>query len=212
LKTLLQRYSEAVLDGFDLIIRQTDLLGKAGALLTEAKVNGGRFLLYDRGFDMSLDTWTRGSNPCDNHIYRYSRREFQDGDCLILGSYWADDPDDLTVAQELRAKNNTGLITISPHKKPPEQRTDKLLHETADVAIDNGTDNQAGAFTVEGIDGAILPYVRDINLTINQAIVAEYIQQMVEKGRPPTQFYMVHFPYFREIQDIMNERIKKYGY
>lgn len=212
MKTLLQRYSDAVLGGFDLITRQTDLLRKAGALLTEAKMNGGRFLLYDRGFDMSLDTWTRGSNPCDNHIYRYSAREFRDGDCLILGSYLADDPDDLTVASELRGKNDTQLITISPHRKPSKPRTDMLLHETADVAIDNGTDNQAGAFNVEGIDGDILPYVRDINLTINQAIVAEYIQQMVEKGRPPTQFYMVHFPYFRDIQDIMNKRVKKYGY
>jgi len=211
-KSLLQRYSEAVFDGFETILNQIDPIRKAGAMLAEAKIAGGRWVLYDRGYAMSLDTSTRGSNPFDNRMYRMNTNEFEDGDCLVLGSYCADDPEDIAVVKELRKKNNTRLITISPHKKPENPRTETLLHTLADRAIDNGTDNRGGAFDVRGIMGGILPCARDINLTINQAIVAEYIQNMVESGRSPSQFYMVHFPYFKEIQEVMNKRVEKLGY
>ncbi len=222
MKTLYKRYFDAVLDGFEVIRKQTDLIRSAGTMLAEAKIAGGRWVLYDFGYAMALDTWTRGSNPCDNYLFIFNTKrfasshlaakEFQDGDCLVLGSYRADEPEELVIVSELKKKNNTRLITISPHRKPEEPRTDILLHEQADVAIDNGADNGGGNFKVPGVDSGILSYARDINLTISQAIIAEYIQNMVDAGCPPTQFYMVHFPYFREIQDIMWKRIKKYGY
>ncbi|MFC1606518.1 hypothetical protein ACFL47_00990 [Candidatus Latescibacterota bacterium] len=212
MKSLRQQYSEAVMDGFDTIVIQMDRIRKAGLMLAESKCSGGRWMMYDRGYAMSLDTWTRGSNPCDNHIYRRNKKEFLDGDCLILGSYAADDPDDITVVEELRAKFSTRLITISPHRRPNNPRTAALLHTLADVAIDNGTDNFAGALEIEGVSGRILPHAREINLSLIQSIAAEYMQNMIDRGNPPTQFYMVHFPFFSDIQALMNQRIKKYGY
>ncbi|MBT4484616.1 MAG: hypothetical protein HOC71_13175 [Candidatus Latescibacteria bacterium] len=212
MQSLLMRYQKAVFSGFETILEQIDLIIKAGRLIADTKTTGGRWMLYDRGYALSLDTWTRGSNPCDNHIYRYSKKSFKHGDCLVLGSYSADNPDDVSVVGELREKSNTNLITICPHKIPDNPRSDRLLYTFADVAIDNGTDNHAGAFDVPSIIGGILPYARDINLIILQAVAAEYMQTMISYGKPPTQFYMVHFPYFREIQELMNQRKEKYGY
>ena len=212
MQPLLKRYQQAVLDGFETILGQTDIIRQAGALLAEAKIAGGRWMLYDRGYALSLDTMTRGSNPCDNHIYRYSVKTFQDGDCLVLGSYFADDEDDAAVVSELREKSETKLITISPHKAPENPRTGRLLHTLADTAVDNGTDNRAGAFDIQGVNGGLMPYARDFNLVILQAVAAEYMQAMIARGKPPTQFYMVHFPIFTEIQTLMNKRIETYGY
>lgn len=219
--TMFERYWNAVQGGFEVMLKQIDLIRKAGAILAGAKIAGGRWVMYDRGWAMSLDTWTRGSNPCHNYLYRNERfgigsrlvaGEFQDNDCLVLGSYWPDVPDEIEMVRTLRERSGTRLITISPHETPVEPRTDVLLHEVADVAIDNGAGSDGGLFEVEGVDRGILSYARDVNLTINQAIVAEYIQTMVEAGRPPTQFYLVHYPYFAEIQDVMWKRIDTYGY
>ena len=212
MQSLLQRYQTAVLKAFENVLNQTAIIRKAGLLLADAKNAGGRWMLYDRGYAMSLDTWTRGSNPCDNHIYRYSVKTFQDGDCLVLGSYFADDDDDAAIVSELKEKSGTKLITISPHKAPENPRIGRLLHTLADVAVDNGTDNRAGAFDVKGVNGGLLPYARNINLVILQAVAAEYMQAMIERGKPPTQFYMVHFPHFSEIQTLMNKRKETYGY
>jgi uncharacterized phosphosugar-binding protein len=221
MKSFYDTYFDTVMNGFSVILKQTELIRKAGAMLAKAKIAGGKWVLYDFGYAMSLDTWTRGSNPCHNYIFkskRYSATElpspqdFKPGDCLILGSYRSDDPDDFAVVQKLREAKNTKLITISPHKKSMNPRTEVPLYKLADIAIDNGSENGGGNFNFSGVNGGILSYARDINLTINQAIIAEYIQCMVEAGCPPTQFYMVHFPYFKEIQDIMWKRIKKYGY
>ena len=212
MQTLQKRYQTAILSGFETVLKQIYLIRKAGELLADAKTAGGRWILYDRGYALSLDTWTRGSNPCDNHIYRYSVKTFQDGDCLVLGSYFADDEDDAAVVNELREKSETKLITISPHKTPGNPRTGRLLHTLADVAVDNGTDNRAGAFDIQGVNGGLMPYARDINLVILQAVAAEYMQAMIARGKPPTQFYLVHFPNFKEIQTLMNKRKETYGY
>lgn len=221
---LYEKYTEFVENGFDCILNQFGLIEKAGLELAERKVKGWRYSFYDKGYAMSLDTWTRGSNPCDNYIYKFTAREyikgsgravmleFEDNDTLIMGSFFADDPEDIAVAEDLKKKKNTFLITITPHKKPDKQRTSKLLHEYADIAIDNSGDNTGGAFSIKGVLKPILPASREITLAINQAIAAEYTRRMVEKGCPPTQFYMVNYPLWREIQDIMDKRIAKYGY
>ena len=212
MKTLKDRYYDAVFDALKQVRKQIDLIRKAGAMLTSAKYNGGRLLVYDLNFALSLDCWTRGSGLYDIHIYRYSKREFQDGDSLILGSYRADDKDDISIVRELRAKSNTCLVTISPHILASKSPGGTLLHELSDVAIDNGLGDWSGTFDVKGISGRVLPIAREINFCINWAIQCEYIQGMIERGCPPTLFYLVHFPYFREYDAIFKKRVAKYGY
>ena len=210
--SLQQRYTTSLLKGLDAIGNRMNLIREAGAMLVEAKTSGGRILVYDRGIALSLDCWTRGSGLYDIHIYRYSRKEFQDGDALILASYSPGDPDDFRVARELRARKNTRLITISPHDLRGKPQPDPFLHTLADVALDNGCGGEAGAFDVRGVAGKILPVAREINFTINWAVQCEYIQGMIDAGRPPTLFYLVHFPCFKEIDEVMKKRVEKYGY
>ncbi len=212
MNSLRQQYTTSLLKGLDAIGDRMDLIRRAGAMIVQAKLAGGRLLVYDRGIALSLDCWTRGSGLYDIHIYRYSRKEFQDGDALILASYAPDDPDDISVARELRARKNTRLVTISPHKRRGEPKSDAFLHTLADTAIDNGCGGDAGAFSVPGIEGKILPVAREINFTINWAVQCEYIQGMIESGKPPTLFYLVHFPYFKEMDEVMKKRMNTYGY
>jgi len=212
LKTLQERYSKTLVNRLESIRRLLPDIRKAGALLAEAKIAGGRLLVYDRGFAMSLDCWTRGSGLYDIHIYRRSRKEFRDGDALILGSYFAGDPDDIEVARELRSRERTRLVTISPHVRKSSARGDSLLHELADVALDNGCGDDGGMFEVQGVDGRALPIAREVNFTINWAVQCEYIQNMIDHGRPPTLFYLVHFPFFKEMDQVMRKRMETYGY
>lgn len=212
MKSLRQRYTKTLLEGLDAIRNRMDLIRKAGTMLVQAKTAGGRLLVYDRNIAMSLDCWTRGSGLYDIHIYGYSKKEFQDGDALILGSYAADDPDDIRVVSELRTRANTRLVTISPHERRGKPKSDTFLHTLADIAIDNGCGGEAGVFEAPGITGKILPVAREINFTINWAVQCEYIQGMIDAGRPPTLFYLVHFPYFKEMDEVMKKRMEKYGY
>ena len=94
-----------------------------------------------------------------------------------MGSYFCDDPDDLAITSELRAVADTKLVTVSPHQRPESTLSDVLLHEKADVAIDTDSAQGGGPFTVRGVSSPILPYARDIMLTVNQAIVAEFIEK-----------------------------------
>lgn len=210
--TLRKRYEERLKGALRGIRGRMDVIRTAGELLVEAKIAGGRILVYDRGVAMSLDCWTRASGLYDIHIYRYSVNEFQDGDALILGSYAVGDPDDLTVARELRARANTRLVTISPHAKLPNPRSGTALYTLADTAIDNGCGGRAGMFDLPGVGGGILPIAREINFTINWAVQCEYIQGMIDRGRPPTLFYPVHFPLFKEMSEIMKKRVTTCGY
>lgn len=212
MKTLQERYTDTLLRRLDAIPRNGSLIRKAGAMLVDARIAGGRLLVYDRTIAMSLDCWTRGSGLYDIHIYGYSRKEFQDGDSLILGSYRADDPDDIAVARDLRSRRNTRLVTIAPHRRDGEPRSDTLLHTLADVALDNGCGDRAGAFEVKGMEGPVLPMAREINFTINWAVQSEYIQGMIDRGCPPTLFYLVHFPFFMEMDAVMKKRMERYGY
>jgi uncharacterized phosphosugar-binding protein len=212
MKTLRIQYEERLREELRGIRSRMDVIRKAGALLIEAKIAGGRLLVYDRGFAMSLDCWTRGSGLYDISIYRYGVKEFLDGDALILGSYAAADPDDLAIARELRARANTRLVTISPRERSGGRHSGAPLSSLADAAIDNGCGDRAGAFEIPGVEGGILPIAREMNFTINWAVQCEYIQGMIEKGRPPTLFYLVHFPYFKEMDAIMKKRMTTYGY
>ncbi len=130
MKSLKDRYYDALLDALKGVRKQIDLIRKAGAMLTSAKCNGGRLLVYDLNFAMSLDCWTRGSGLYDIHIYRYSRKEFQDGDSLILGSYKADDKDDISIVHELRAKYYVryvdDFILLNKDKKELEEWQSKI--------------------------------------------------------------------------------------
>jgi uncharacterized phosphosugar-binding protein len=210
--TLRQRYESRLRSALEGIRGRMGEIRKAGALLVEAKIAGGRLLVYDRGVAMSLDCWTRGSGLYDIGIYRYSVKEFRDGDALILGSYDSADPDDLTVSRELRARANTRLVTISPHVKSKKTGAAASASSLADVAIDNGCGDRGGMFEVPGIQGEVLPIAREINFTINWAVQCEYIQGMIDSGRPPTLFYLVHFPFFKEMDGVMKNRVAKYGY
>ncbi len=212
MKNLRERYTDKLLHRLEGIKKRMPLIRKAGAMLVEAKASGGRLLVYDRTVAMSLDCWTRGSGLYDIHIYRYSRKEFRDGDALILGSYAADDPDDLLVARELRAFRKTRLVTICPHRRSGEPRSETLLHTLADVAVDNGCGGDAGMFEAKGVSHPVLPIAREVNFTINWAIQCEYIQGMVDRGFPPTLFYLVHFPFFQEMDAVMKKRMERYGY
>ena len=78
-KKLRERYESAVFGGFDTILDQLDAIRRAGKLLAEAKIAGGRWVLYDRGYAMSLDTSTRGSNPFANRMYRRQINTFEPG-------------------------------------------------------------------------------------------------------------------------------------
>jgi uncharacterized phosphosugar-binding protein len=129
-----------------------------------------------------------------------------------MGSYFSDDPGDIEIARAVKQRANTTLVTISPHRRPSSPRTDVLLHTFADIAIDTGATNGGGSFAVKGLTNPILPHARELILTINQAIVAGFIENMVRAGKPPTQFYMVHFPCFTEIQKVMDNRVKTLGY
>ncbi len=212
MKTLQDRYAEALLSRLHAIKRLAPSIQKAGEMLVEAKISGGNLFVYDRNYAMSLDCWTRGSGLYDIHIFRRSRKEFMDGDALILGSYASGDPDDIAVAQELRTRKNTRLIVICPNERAERPRNESLLPTLADVALDNGCGDSAGMFEMRGVDGPALPIAREINFTINWAIQCEYIQGMIGRGRPPTLFYLVHFPFFKEIDQIMRKRVEKYGY
>ncbi len=211
-KTLRERYSAAVLYSMTRMRKAMPLIRKAGAMLADAKNAGGRLLVYDRTIALSLDCWTRGSGLYDIHIYGYSQKSFSDGDSLILASYETGDPGDIKVARELKAKANTRLVTISPHKSAKKPGPDTALYTFADVAIDNGLTDTGGALDGKGIAGAVLPCSREINFTINWAVQCEYIQRMIELGKPPTLFYLVHFPYFKEIDAVMKKRVATYGY
>ncbi|MHB9027984.1 MAG: hypothetical protein ACYC9O_04400 [Candidatus Latescibacterota bacterium] len=212
MKSLQERYSETLLSRLEAIKRLMPRIRKAGEMLVEAKIAGGRLLVYDRGFAMSLDCWTRGSGLYDIHIYRRSQKQFRDGDMLILGSYAADDPDDIAVARELRSRANTRLVTISPHDRKGNRRGNVPLHTLADVALDNGCGDSGGLFEVRGVEGPALPIAREVNFTINWAVQCEYIQGMIDRGRPPTLFYLVHFPLFKEMDQVMRKRMGTYGY
>ncbi|MFA6472062.1 MAG: hypothetical protein WCU00_08480 [Candidatus Latescibacterota bacterium] len=210
MKTLLERYSDSLLSGLDTIPKKMDLIVKAGKALAEAKLAGGRLLVYDRNYSLSYDCWTRGSGLYSITVYRRIEKAFKDGDALILASYHEGAPDDLIVARELRAKKNTRLVTISPHAG--KNKSGELIHTLADVAIDNGCDESAGAFDIAGVKGKVLPTAREINFTINWSVQCEYIQEMIDHGCPPTLFYLVHFPYFKEMDAVMKKRAEKYGY
>lgn len=212
MKTLLEKYSDSLLAGLDTIPKKMGLVSKAGTILAEAKLAGGRLLVYDRNFSLSYDCWTRGSGLYSITVYRRIEKTFQDGDALILASYHAGDPDDITVVHELRAKKNTRLVTISPHEQKKKSESGELLHALADVAIDNGCGESSGAFDVTGVSGKVLPTAREINFTINWAVQCQYIQEMIDHGRPPTLFYLVHFPCFKEMDEVMKKRAEKYGY
>ncbi len=209
---LKDRYAAAVTGGFPVMLAQIERILAAGKALTDAKIAGGRWMLYDRGYAMSIDTSTRGSNPFANLMFGRQEKNFADGDCLIMGSYFSDDPGDIDIARAVKQRAKTTLVTISPHRRPASPRTDVLLHTLADIAIDTGATNGGGGFAVGGVDLPILPHARELVLTINQAIVAGFIENMVIAGKPPTQFYMVHFPCFGEIQEVMNNRVKTFGY
>jgi hypothetical protein len=212
MKTLLERYSESLLAGLESIPGKMGIIRKAGTTLVEAKLAGGRLLVYDRNFSLSYDCWTRGSGLYSITVYRRIEKAFHDGDALILASYHDDDPDDITVVNELRAKKNTRLVTISPHERKKKSDSGALLHTLADAAIDNGCGDSAGAFEVAGVRNKVLPTAREINFTINWAVQCQYIQEMIDNGRPPTLFYLVHFPCFKEIDEVMKKRAEKYGY
>jgi len=210
MKTLLEKYSDSLLSCFDSIPGKMDLIGKAGKILAEAKLAGGRLLVYDRNYSLSYDCWTRGSGLYSITVYRRIEKAFKDGDALILASYHAGDSDDVKVIKELRDKKNTRLVTISPHENKSE--SGKLIHTLADAAIDNGCGESAGAFDIAGVKGKVLPTAREINFTINWAVQCQYIQEMIDHGCPPTLFYLVHFPCFKEIDAVMKKRAEKYGY
>jgi len=212
MKTLLERYSDSLLASLDGITKKMDLIRKAGTILAEAKIAGGRLLVYDRNYSLSYDCWTRASGLYDISVYRRVQKAFNDGDALILASYHSGDSDDLAVVRELRAKKNTRLVTISPHDRKRKPESGEFLHTLSDVAIDNGCGGFAGAFDVAGVKGMVLPAAREINFTINWAVQCQYIQEMIDHGRPPTLFYLVHFPYFKEMDAVMKKRVEKYGY
>jgi uncharacterized phosphosugar-binding protein len=212
MKTLLERYSDSLLAGLGGIPKRMDIIRKAGAMLAEAKIAGGRLLVYDRNYSLSYDCWTRASGLYDITVYRRIQKTFNDGDALILASYRSGDADDIAVAREFRAKKNTRLVTISPHDSKAKPATGQFLYKLADIAIDNGCGDTGGAFDVAGVKGMVLPAAREINFTINWAVQCQYIQEMIDHGHPPTMFYMVHFPYFKEMDAVMKKRVEKYGY
>ena len=110
------------------------------------------------------------------------------GDVLIIASNSGSNAVTTELAQlaGLAGARVIGLTSVR-HATSPAARASKLprLHETAEVVLDNGGFVGDAAVDIEGLDSPVAPTSTVVGAAILNAVVAEAVQMLVDRGIVP---------------------------
>lgn len=119
------------------------------------------------------------------------------GDCIIINAMFGNFPDHVELALEARKMGVTTIAIVSvafARAVPPLGGLRKKLIDVADIVIDNCSPVGDGVLKFPGIPVKACPTSNIASYYIIWALIAEFIQKMLQRGITPTILKSINLP------------------
>ena len=197
---LMHRYQKAVDDLFAKVRdTQTETIIKAGTLIADAVMGGGKVYLNDICHSIEMDLIYRGGGPI---FYKKFKKEehmesLKAGDVLVVSSVSGRTAHVVDLAWEAMEKGVTVIAFTSmeyARQVDPVHPSGKKLYEFVTLAVDNCAPAAEAMLEVDGIEARFAAASGIASDYIMWNITSVVVEKMLEKGITPGILKSANFP------------------
>jgi len=156
---------------------------QVGKKLAELVLKGAKWWVYGANHALVADACGVANGPMITRSY--SADAVKSGDIVLIGAYSSNNPEEIKVARESRAKGAC-VVAITPFSTDGDASGERLFKEV-DYAFNSYSPESWGVVPVTGLDRSVCPATGVIGDLILWLIVAQWADEMALRGQ---------FPYF----------------
>ena len=186
---LLDRYQEEIYKVLDTVKRtQRDAITKAGELVANAVMNGGKIYLSGIVHGVEKDLLYRGGGPIFYKAYKEGETELKAGDLIFVSSVSGRTQKVVELAYDCMQKGVYVIALTSltyAATLPPVHECGKKLHEFVTLAIDNCAPAAEAILNVEGIEAPFAACSGMSSTFIMWSLTSVAVEKMLKNGFTP---------------------------
>jgi len=213
---LVDRYQQAA---FDLLFKarttQRENIEKAGKIIADAIMQGGKIYLHNICHSIEMDLYNRGGGPEYYRLYDKEKPELTDKDVLIVSSVSGRTKSVVDLAWNSIEKGTKVIAFISmeyARAVEPVHPSGKKLYEFVTLAVDNCAPAAEAMLEVEGLEPRFAAASGIASDFILWSITAVTLQTMMEKGCTPGILKSANFPGGPEFNEKVREHYQEMGW